>query len=114
MKALGAEGSGAAPSGGAVPPPPRPASSGVQAADEAREAGNALFRESNFHGALEQYNKAAALDPTNVPTLTNASRTLYLLHRYAESEEAASKVRSLPASTLSDQKPAWLDPFTAW
>jgi tetratricopeptide (TPR) repeat protein len=60
--------------------------------DHERQAGNALFRQKDWNGALARYDEARSLDPTNVAALSNRTAALLRLGRHPEALIAANEV----------------------
>lgn len=56
-----------------------------------KNLGNEEFKVGNFEGALDHYNKAIDIDPTNVLYYTNKATVLTKLKRYEEAVEACNK-----------------------
>lgn len=52
---------------------------------EEKEKGNTAYKKRDFTAALEHYDKAIELDPTNVTFLTNKSGRSITLHEHPSS-----------------------------
>ncbi|KAI8812832.1 hypothetical protein BJ742DRAFT_791957 [Cladochytrium replicatum] len=67
--------------------------------DKAKEQGNAEYKKRKFEAALEHYNRAWELDPTNVAVLTNKAAVLFEMKNYEETikvcDEAVERGREL-------------------
>ena len=69
-----------------------------------KEKGNAAYKKKSFESALEHYNSAAQLDPTNITYLTNIAAVYFEQKEFTKCIEQCTKAIEIGRENRADFK----------